>query len=413
MKRTRSNHRLIQALCVIIFGVCATGLPFNSALAQDTSISFSGFVKSDIYSDTRNTVSARDGQFLLFPENKEFNANGTDINKNTQFNMIALQTRVQARISGPKAFGAKTSGMVEAAFFGSTEANINTLRLRHAWLKLDWTKTSLIVGQTWHPLFVTRSFPGTVSFSTGVPFQPFSRNPQIRLTHKEGIFTGILAAMSQRDFSGPGGTASLRNAVVPNLHAQVQVGTDDISGGVGVDFKRLDIDAQKYNPVNSYSYFGFFHLPVSIFTSKSYILYGENMQDQLMLGGVAREATGGNNNYNLLPYKTISLWHDLTTGFRGDPNKITYEIGLFTGYSKNLGTDQNNIVTIPGFVRGADVDYLYRIAPRVQAQSGSIRFSVEADITAAAYGSIESDGTVTNSDPVTNLRLLIGAWLFF
>lgn len=412
MKDQKFNNQLGNFLRSLIIGIFAAGFISNSAVAQDTNISFSGFVKSDIYSDTRNTVSARDGQFLLYPMKKEWNVKGEDINKNNQFNMIALQTRIQSRITGPEAFGGNVSGMMEAAFFGSTDANINTLRLRHAWLKIDWKKTNLLVGQTWHPLFVTQSFPGTVSFSTGVPFQPFSRNPQVRLTHTSGKFTGILAAMSQRDFTGPGGTASMRNATIPNLHAQVQANFNNILGGLGVDFKRLDIDSEVYEPVNSYSYFAFLNLPVSKITSKSYVIFGQNMQDHLMIGGVARKVTGNNNTFGLLPYHTMSLWHEFTTGFRGDPDKIAYEFGLFTGYSKNLGT-KGEVVTVSNFVRGADIDYLHRIAPRFQAQSGPVRFSLELDVTTAAYGTIKPDGSVGENDPVTNLRLLIGAWLFF
>ncbi len=219
--------------------------------------------------------------------------------------------------------------------------------------------------------------------------------------------------MSQRDFTGPGGTASMRNATIPNLHAQIQSAFGGVLGGIGVDFKRLDIDSEVYEPVNSYSYFAFLTLPLSNFTSKSYIIYGQNMQDQLMLGGVARKAVGNDNTYDLLPYQTMSLWHEFTTGFKGDPAKITYELGLFTGYSKNLGTKDNDIVTIPSFSRGADIDYLHRIAPRVQVQSGPVRFSFEVDITTAAYGTINSDGSVSKAEPVSNLRLLIGAWLFF
>ncbi len=397
------------AVVVLITTGLTICLTYDSAPARSAGITFSGFAKTDMYWDTRNTVSVREGQFMLFPMKKETDADGNDINRNTQFNIIAIQTRLRSRITGPDAFGAKTSGLIETAFFGSTEASINTLRLRHAWVHLDWGNTSLLVGQNWHPLFVPQSFPGTVSFSTGAPFQPFSRNPQIRITHTTGNLTGILAALSQRDFSGPGGTASLRNAAIPNLHAQIQGAAGNILGGIGVDFKRLDIDPQQYEPVNSISYFGFLNITVSRVTSKSYLIYGENLQDYTMLGGVAREATGK----RIFPYQTLSLWHELTTGFRGDPEKTQYEIGLYTGYSQNRGTTYDDIITIPGFARGADIDHLYRIAPRVQVQSGPVRFSLESDITTASYGSVKSDGTVTDTDSATNIRLLLGAWLFF
>lgn len=390
----------------VIIGISLLQDPSN---AQDHNISFSGFVKTDIYQDTRNTVSAREGQFMLFPMNKVIDEAGNDSNRNTQFNMLAIQTRLLAQINGPDAFGAQTSGLVETAFFGSGNANINTLRLRHAWIRLDWDKTSLLVGQSWHPLFVAQSFPGTVSFSTGAPFQAFSRNPQIRVSRTAGAFTGMVAAMSQRDFTGPGGTASLRNSAIPNLHAQVQINAGDVFAGLGADFKRLDIDPGTLDPVDSWAYFGFLNFPVGIATSKSYLIFGENLMDLTMIGGVARSTDGP----EVYPYQTLGLWHEFTTGFMGDSDKTRYELGLFTGYSKNLGTTGDDIQTAGGYARGADVDHLYRIAPRAQVQSGSVRFSLETDITAAAYGTIRPDGSVTNTEPVTNVRLLLDAWLFF
>ncbi len=394
---------------LIVLAMIGLTLGSNRTAAQSPGVTFSGFVKTDMYLDTRNTVSARDGQFMLFPMAKTYSENGDDINRNTRFNMIAIQTRLAARITGPDAFGAETSGLIETAFFGSAEGNINTLRLRHAYLNLDWGNTSLLIGQFWHPLFVTQSFPGTVSFSTGTPFQAFSRNPQIRLTHTAGSFTGVVAAMSQRDFTGPGGTKSLQNAVVPNLHAQIHASAGDILGGFGVDFKRLDIDPQLWDPVNSVSWFGFLNLPVSGITSKSYVIYGQNLQDHMMIGGVTPEDGGT----GVVPYQTLSLWQEFTTGFRGDSDGTRYELGIFTGYSRNLGTSSDSVTPVPAFVRGMDIDHLYRIAPRIQVESGRVRFSFETDITTAAYGTVNADGSVSDSEPVTNIRLLAGAWLFF
>ena len=95
---------------------------------------------------------------------------------------------------------------------------------------MDWDNISLLVGQTWHPMFVTDIVPGTVSFNTGAPFNPFSRNPQIRFTYSYDKLKFMVAALTQRDFqsNGPGGFSSsyLRNSVLPNLHGQVQFSSD-------------------------------------------------------------------------------------------------------------------------------------------------------------------------------------------
>jgi hypothetical protein len=145
-------------------------------------IKFSGFVKTDVFYDTRQTVSIREGHFLLFPAAKDLDADNNDINGKSGFNILSIQTRLLGKITGPDAFGAKTSGLIEADFFGnenSSFSDVNGFRLRHAFVKLNWQKTELLIGQFWHPMFVTDCYPGVISFNTGAPFQPFSRNPQI------------------------------------------------------------------------------------------------------------------------------------------------------------------------------------------------------------------------------------------
>lgn len=148
-------------------------------------IEFSGFVKTDTFYDTRQTINIREGHFLLYPDNLLLDANKVDINAKPTFNMLSIQSRLKGAITGPEAFGAKTSGVIEADFFGNENASFidaNGFRLRHAFLKLNWKTTELIAGQYWHPMFIAEAFPGVISFNTGAPFQPFSRNPQVRIS---------------------------------------------------------------------------------------------------------------------------------------------------------------------------------------------------------------------------------------
>ena len=125
-------------LFILLLAIILPALSF----AQDTKfgIKFSGFVKTDIYWDTRQTVSVREGQFMLYPANEKLDADGNDINAKANFNMLSIQTRLRGTITGPDALGAKTSGVIEGAFFGNINTDINGFRLRHAFVKLDWGK---------------------------------------------------------------------------------------------------------------------------------------------------------------------------------------------------------------------------------------------------------------------------------
>jgi hypothetical protein len=194
--------------------------------AQETDpgwgIKFSGFVKTDVFYDTRQSSASngiREGHFYLYPDNVLYDAAMKDLNANPSFHILNIQTRLKGDISGPDAFGAKTSGAIEAEFFGTNESDLNGFRLRHAYVKMDWQKTILIIGQTWHPMFPAESFPGTISFNTGAPFTPFSRNPQVRVTRKFSHVSFTLTAYAQRDFtsSGPDGASNkyMRNSGLP------------------------------------------------------------------------------------------------------------------------------------------------------------------------------------------------------
>ena len=56
----------------------------------------------------------------------------------------------------------------------------------------EWTDKSLMMGQYWHPLILPECFADTIAFNGGSPFEPFSREPQVRLTKQFGTMTFIL-----------------------------------------------------------------------------------------------------------------------------------------------------------------------------------------------------------------------------
>jgi hypothetical protein len=117
---------------VLILLCTFSSLLFSQTDKQSFGISFSGFVKTDIFYDTRQSVVIREGHFLLYPQNENLDVNGNDVNDKSSFNMLSIQTRLNGKITGPDAIGAKTSGVIEGEFFGHSESDINGFRLRHA-----------------------------------------------------------------------------------------------------------------------------------------------------------------------------------------------------------------------------------------------------------------------------------------
>ena len=398
-------------------------------------IKFSGFVKNDFYFDSRQTVSIRDGQFLLYPAAKDYDPYGDDINARSSFNIISIQSRLRGNITGPDALGAKTSGAIEGEFFGHAEGQINEFRLRHAYVKLDWENTHLLVGQYWHPMFIETSFPSTISFNTGVPFVAFARNPQIRLTQDFGNLSAMFTVLSQRDFTstGPDGpdTKYLRNAVLPNLNLRAEYHTawsngHEFLGGASVNYKKLmprletPVGFKTNEMVSSLSWNVFIKYVFPSIELKAGFTHAQDAHDLTMLGGYAiHELTNSDEGrYNYTPYKTAAAWGDFET--RSD----TWKDGLFLGYTKNLGAIEQlaSFANIPGYPysRGYNVDYVYRISPRLIFNTGKFRFAPEIEYTVAAYAKeeygfpdIDRKGVVKNSEEVGNLRLLLGVYFFF
>ena len=84
-----------------------------SGFSQDQAafgIKFSGWVRSDIFYDSRQSVILREGHFMLYPENVLKDANGSDINASSSFNMLSICSRLKGNITAPDVLGAKTTG---------------------------------------------------------------------------------------------------------------------------------------------------------------------------------------------------------------------------------------------------------------------------------------------------------------
>ena len=414
----------LRMLLIAVLLISSFSLVYGQEKEQNFGISFKGFVKLDAFFDSRQVVAAREGHLLFYPQGKDEGPNGDDINASPSYNMLAIQTRLAGTITAPDAFGAKSSGYIEGEFFGHNNANVNEFRLRHAFVKLDWARTSLLFGQYWHPMFVTQCYPGVVSFNTGMPMEAFSRNPQIRLTQKLGDNLNlIVAAMSQQDFvsSGPDGSSSkyLRNAVVPNLHAQLQATMNKNLFGAGVDYKMLKPSLENANgnksseTVSSMAGLAYTKLNFSKVTWKLEGVYGQNMTDHLMLGGYVRNGIKSDSTeYDYIPTSNFAVWTELSGGSKT-------QLGLFLGYTENLGASEDIRASAAAYARGTNIKSVMRAAPRVVWNQGKTRLALELEYTSAAYADPEkadaydSKGKIKETYSVSNIRVLFAAYVFF
>jgi hypothetical protein len=432
------KKNLILTFLIGLINVCA----FAQDKQPEFGIKFSGFVKSDFFYDSRQVTSIREGHFLLYPAAISKDSVGKDISAVPSMNFLSIQSRLSGKITGPDAFGAKTSGTIEADFFGNESAafvDVNGFRLRHAFVKLNWTKTELLLGQYWHPFFNPSCYPSVISFNTGSPFQPFSRNPQARITYKMGNISLMAAVLAQRDFISPGGSALLRNSATPDANLQVSYGTKNDSAntelliGAGMEYKTLKPRlsstvgtgaAQKIykidESVSSMAYTFFFKWKIPAVTIKLQGVYGQNLYDLTMLGGFAVDTLADTTTLacKYTPYNTASFWLEAQT------NGKKIQAGIFAGFTKNLGTSAdimastvNSLTSATTTVRGYTIGQAYRIAPRIVFISGKLQLATEIEYTVASYATLNSShkyeidtkGVVKKSENAANVRVLFAA----
>jgi hypothetical protein len=382
--------------------------------APSYGVTLGGFVKFDGIIDSRQTVAVREGHLLLYPAQKSM-VNNEDQNANANTLFAMFQTRLFGKITAPDAFGAKASGYFEGDFFGSSDANVSQLVLRHAWLKLDWPKKELLIGQTWSPLFGT-VFPGTVNFNTGAPMQPFSRNPQVAFTLKPNAkvrLTGTL--MQQRDaFETVGLTRKAQQrAVLPAAVASAQIKSGDLTIGGDVMYKTLR-PANLADNITTIAEDVYFKLDNKKVTFMAKAAHGGDMSDHLSVGGWVKLTTGTAVTYEAL--QTTSAWVDIQS-------KKPTSIGLFAGMLQNSGANADLPTAATKDytnARASNISSMLRVAPRIVHNAGKVRLSFELDYTTATYGSdrdakgapIEKAG-VANDGQVANIRGLFGAYIFF
>ena len=420
-------RKFYLALCLTFFSFLnVIANPVDSTKVDKIKIDFSGFFRADYWYDSRQVVDAVDGMFLLYPKSPDPDANGKDINAAPNINLLAMATRLRARIIMPDLFKAKPLIMIEGDFTGT--GNNVSVRLRHAYTKLQWEKSSLLIGLTWHPMFVSDVFPNVVSLNTGAPFQSFNRSPQ--LTFQQKLYDGLtltLSAIHQSDSKSMGPNPSpnessstyLRNGLAPNLNANLQLASGAFIVGGSFDFKSLRprlfstslnsavIPAPKYvtnERINSYSEMLYIKYQTSKLAVRVKGILGQNLTEHLMLGGYAvssLDSITGKEKYT--PTNHLFLFGNITYG-------TTVQVGLFFGYAKNLGTNDNFVKSKDRYYsRGMDIDYMYRVSPSISYIKGRFQISTELEYTAAAYGDIDNlnKGKILNSKIADNYRVLM------
>jgi len=381
--------------------------------SKNIQVDFSGFVRNDFIFDTRRNVDACDNLLELFPLAPQYDTNGKDINAQPSAQFLNTFTRFGTRLSGLEIGKAKVSGYVEVDFTGGTVTN--SLRFRHAYTLFVWPKSKLLFGRTWHPLFIEKVYPGVLNEDTGLPFQVFNRSPQLRFTHQlNNNLDLILAAVYQYKYanSGPDGKSYhyQRDAVVPNLHAQLQFYNENWVLGAAVDWKMIQPRTSSTGTsgtfkttekLSSAAALAYLKYSKEKFEFKAKTMYGQNVCENLLPSGYAVASVNSSTGAETYtPFNHIYNWVNFTYG-------ATWKFGLFAGYLKNLGTSENPVGPIYGFATNAA--WMTKVSPQLIYNYKNFMFGWEMSFTTVAYGEndYQDKGKVKNTENVTNFRNMI------
>lgn len=392
---------------------------------KEWDFKFYGFIRTDYIFDTRKSAQVREDNLNLYPLDKVLDVNGKDLNDSGSSNILSVTSRVGVKLKGPDVWGAKMTGTIEGDFFGNTESTIGLVRLRHAFVNMEWSKTSVLVGQTWYPTFIPEVFPGVANFNTGILFNPFGWASQIKL--KQNLTNEVSFAATiykEREFTtatANGGTqnsASI-NSPLPTFHGQFEFKNTNWFAGIGAEYKSLqplteyaptaDTKAKTTEKANSTSLLGFLKYSNDEFSIKAYGITGGNMTNFVMLGGFV----GYTNALQPEKYeatKTSSFWIDLAS------NNKKIAPAFFFGYTKNGGNDRTGLTqgeTVKYYLRGVSgsrvVDNVWRASGRVEFKRNNFKVTPELEYTAATWGDLNKNGNGKadlNKTNVANLRAL-------
>jgi len=416
-----------EAFAVPILLAIIALFSFSSALGNQkddstkVKIDLHGFVSTQLFADSRQIVEAREHMLSLYPKKRDFDADGNDMNAGGDFNQLSMTSRLRFTMRGPLVLGAKPLAVIEGDFTGASNFENNSLRLREAYIQLQWEHIAVLAGQYWHPINTIECRPLVFNLNTGAPFHPFSRHNQIRITFTANKLKLIAVAASQRDFvsSGPQGASSvyMRDAKLPNLHLQLQYQTTNFIMGAGADYKKIKpekttiFNERQYVSdaiVNSFSAIVFGKYEQNYWTVKTAALYGQNLSEHLMLGGYYEHSIDSvSHTKEFAATPLFSVWTQILRQHKN------WNFSVFAGYTENLPYNKTQAVSGIFYGRNDDIKSVSRIMPRASYRTGAFELGAEMEYTVAIYGTKDNKSYFTNKQTVKNARLLLSASYFF
>ena len=393
----------LQALIVSL-------LPMSANAQKNVSIDWYGFVAAQSFINTHESVASADGFLYLYPTDKNTDpVDGHDRAAYTHGSWFGTMARLGFVLKGPDVLGASTRAKAELEFSGHTAPG--SILYRHAFMAFDWQKSTLTLGQTWHPM--NDLFPSTVGIAIGSPFNTLNRSPQLRYEYFLGSDKNIKlmgAAIFQAANASNGRDGKTYNYIRRSLFPMFYGGIDFTFGGLkvggGIEYQRISpyfdsADNNKKYYMNGLSGMIQAQYAKDKLSIKAKSLIGQNMSHLGICTGYGKV---DQTERDYAPLTACSSWAQIQYG-------ADLKFGLFGGYMVNLGAskDLRSVYS----AEGGSIGNMWRVSPNLQYTVGNVNLGVEYELTTVAYGDRQPNGTVTNTHNVSNNRLLLSAMYTF
>lgn len=377
-----------------------------------------GFVNNFFCYDSRRSLMVAEDLFNILPLDASYDNAGNDVNADPSVKFLAITTRMGLDFDGPVLFGAQSTAKIETDF-GGYSATGTLLRIRQAYTALTWeddNRSQLLIGQTWHPLSGDLK-PDVFSLATGSPFNPFNRSPMVRYdyrsNHRNGTSSTTFTAAAIYQFQyasvGMNGAPSYtysRRGLWPELYVGLSFnGKNNASTALGLDVSSIKIGNQR---LTSYAAMLSTSHRIGRLDFKAKAVCGENLSHLLLPSGFGVDAT---DHETLHPLTAAAAW---TTMMYDVPTKSnTFRIGFMAGWLKNLGILRKDATIDPANVHiwgnhagvPSDLGEVYRFSPMATYRVNNLMLGLELEHTAARYGQMHDDGTVSDLHTVANNRV--------
>ena len=427
-----------------------------------------GFVRNFFTFDSRECIAGTGDLYFYMPKDEAWNqAEGEqyisgverqDLNAVSSFRFLSLTTRLGLDIVGYKWRNTEFGAKIEADFYTGLSAKVShpvsgvaQFRLRQAYLTLGWdslpmlngkdyARVDLTIGQAWHPM--AADYSDVLSISSGAPFGPFNRSPQVKMDARLGKYvtlTGALLWQMQYCSVGPSTTGAIQAAdfimysKTPEAYLGLSVHTNGFLLRAGADVLSIKprqigtvdvagnaISVSVKDRITTASPFLYLQYKKGEFSIKAKTIFSEAGEHMNLNSGYGVKAKNADGSWEYTPLRASSSWLSIVyggkIGAQEDKHPQKLQGILFAGYIENLGTKEalydgdhdghpDDLYT----PRANNMNRMWRLSPTLLYTVGKFQLGLEYEITSVQYGQFGTTNLYgiakTNLHWVTNHRV--------